>query len=257
MSDIQAAPADAPVDAPVEQAQAPAENVSTQSTPAPDVSTEVASDDMPWLMRDKFKGNSVDEIITKQAQAYPELFQKMGKYWGAPKDSDYDTAALKDFGIEADDPILDSLKPVLKDIGISDEGLKKLAAGWGDALGNMSRKMTDDMQKKMTPIDVQNVKAVDGWLKEQFTADERARIESWMADPEDFRVLNTLRALIPGRSNAAVSTGSLGGNYDTVYSIEQEKVENFQKYKTDKAYRNDLSRRERDARTREMRHNGR
>ncbi len=233
-----------------ENAQPTAADAASASEPA---ATESApQDDMSWLMRDKFKGESIEEVIKNQAKAYPEILSKMGKFWGAPKEGDYDGEALTEYGLSNDDPIFKNLSPVLKEIGISNEGVKRLAAGWQDSLKAMSSEMEANLAQTLTQEDAIAVKQVDSWLKDRFTKDEAEQIKGWITTKEDFKTLNALRTMV-APSNDVPNVQGFGQRYDSVASIEREKIENNAKYKSDPAYRRQLTMRERDARERESR----
>ena len=232
-----------------ENISTPGEHVSPGVAPTP----QSPQDDMPWLMRDKFKGGSIEEVIQNQAKAYPELFNKMGKFWGAPKEGDYDSSAIEEYGITQDDPIFKNLSPVFKEIGISNEGVKRLAAGWQDAIAAMSNEMSENLAKNLTEADAVAVGQVDGWLKETFTVEEQETIKGWTQTPADFKLLNTMRAMFGKTNNVASAAGHYGFASETVASIEAEKIANHSKYVSDMTYRRQLSQRERDARIRESR----
>lgn len=214
---------------------------------------EQAADPMAWLLRDKFKGESEADIIRQQAMAYPELQSKMGKYWGAPKDGAYDTKAVEELGFAGDDPLLKGILPALAEMGIGQEGFKKLAAAYDDSLKQMGRQIEESVQKSMTPADIENVKQVENWLK-RFGKEEQERIKSWAVTTEDFNMLNTLRALTnvaPG-NNVPAQSANYGYKYETSRDVEQEKIKNHDRYKRDSDYRNEIGRRYRDAAIREQ-----
>src|SRR5271156_4176317 len=125
------------------QAGTPEVPGSNPDAPVESGENSAPADDMPWLLRDKFKGESTDEQIRNQAMAYPELQNKMGKWWGAPKEGDYDVAALEEYGIAAEDPILSGMKNTFKEMGLSNEAVKKLAASYDDSMKGMARKMEE------------------------------------------------------------------------------------------------------------------
>lgn len=226
--------------------------VSNENASNVNPATSGASDDMPWLMRDKFKGESLEEQIRNQAMAYPELQKKMGEWWGAPKEGDYDVAALKEYGIEAEDPILVGMKSTFKEMGLSNQAIKKLAASYEDSLKSMGRKIENDLQQSMTPDLAQAAKRVEGWMG-KFSKSEQDTMKGWLQTPEDFKMLNTMIAMNPTASNNLPAQGATyGQRYETSAQVEREKIDNFVKYQKDPAYRNDISQRYRDAKTREV-----
>lgn len=217
----------------------------------PIVQEDAAQDTLPWLLRDKFKGETPEEQIRKQAMAYPELQKKMGEYWGAPKEGDYDIAALKEFGIEADDAIINGMKSTLKEMGLSNAAVKKLVASYDESLKSMGRKMEENLQKSMTPDLVQAAKRVDGYLQ-KFTKEEQETYRGWLQTPEDFKRFNTLIAMNPAGANNVPAQGSnYGLRLETSKSVEAEKIANHARYKKDPSYRAEVTARHRDALIRE------
>lgn len=209
-------------------------------------------DDMPWLLRDKFKGETTDDIVRQQAMAYPELQKKMGEWWGAPKEGDYDVAALKEYGIDPTDPILTGMKATFKEMGLSNQAIKKLAASYEDSLKGMGRKMEEDLKQAMTPDLVQAAARVEGWMG-KFSKAEQETMKGWLQTPEDFKMLNTMIAMNPTPTNNLPAQGAMYGHrYETAKQVEREKIDNFEKYKKDPAYRADVAQRYRDAVTREV-----
>jgi hypothetical protein len=211
------------------------------------------SDEMPWLLRDKFKGETLEEQIRNQAMAYPELQGKMGKWWGAPKEGDYDFDALKDYGMSGEDPIIKGMKETFKEMGLSNEAIKKLAASYDDSLKGMARSMEESLQKSMTPDLVQQAKRVDQYLS-KFTKEEQETFKGWLQTPEDFQRFNTLIAMNPNgpvSNNIPTQGSNYGFKYESSSAVENEKKTNFQRYNKDMSYRSELSQRYKDALIRE------
>ena len=224
------------------------ESEAAQSQAAP-------QDDMPWLLRDKFKGDSIEDVMKQQAMAYDELQKKMGKFWGAPKESDYDVSGLNEYGIEAQDPILQGMMPAFKEMGLSNEAVKKLAASYDDSLKSMARGMEENLQKAMTPDMVQAAQRVEGWMKKFATPDQAKTMQQWLQTPEDFKTFNNLLAHMPTAqtNNVPSQNTNYGHLYETSAQVEREKIENFAKYNKDAGYISEVARRYRDAKIRESR----
>jgi len=221
----------------------------------PNVTQPVTGDDMPWLLRDKFRGDSTEDVMKQQAKAYHDLQTKMGVWWGAPKEGDYDTASLSEYGVTADDPILNGMKATFKEMGLSNEAVKKLTAGYDDSLKSMARQMDEKLQKEMTPDLAQAAQRVDSWMNSKLDKTQQEVMKGWLQTPEDFKAFNTLIALNPSGpgNNLPAQGASYGHRYETSASVEREKIENAARYKKDAGYRNEVAQRYRDAVTREQR----
>lgn len=220
-----------------------------ESSPSP-------QDAMPWLLRDKFKGESDVDIMREQAKAYPELQNKMGKWWGAPKDSDYDMTPLKEFGFTPEDPILVGMKDTFKEMGLSNEAVKKLASSYDNSLKSMTRQMEERLQKEMTPDFAEAAKRAESWIS-KFAKPDQEIIKSWLQTKEDFKMLDTIRAMNPNINSGSMNVPAQGASYgnhryESSAQVESEKVQNFQRYNKDPAYRADVAQRYRDAKTREL-----
>jgi len=222
---------------------------------APNVTTTIDADSMPWLLRDKFKGDTPEEQIRNQAMAYPELQSKMGKWWGAPKEGDYDISALKEYGIDEQDVIFAGMKDSFKEMGLSNEAIKKIAATYDDSLKKLGRKIEEDLQKSMTPEFASAAKRVEGYIQ-KFPKEKQEQMKAWLQTPEDFAAFNQLIAMNPtGATGSGMNLPSQGATYgqkfETSRIVEAEKIANHGKYKKDPAYRADVAQRMRDALIRE------
>lgn len=219
----------------------------------PDVPSNIV-DDMPWLLRDKFKGESLDDVIKQQAMAYPELQSKMGAWWGAPKEGDYDTSTLSEHGISADDPIFANMKSTFKEMGLSNAAVKKLAASYDESLKAMVHHEETRLQSEMTPELAQKAQRVEGWMQ-KFGKAEQDTIKGWLQTKQDFDMMNILIAMNPNVTSPANNVPTQGGNhgyrYESASEVEREKINNLKRYQSDQEYRNQVAQRYRDAKSRE------
>lgn len=217
--------------------------------PAP-VEEPVAEPVTPdWFMKDKYK------TIEDQAKARFDLEKLMGKNWGAPKD-DYVVEGIE--GITANDPLLEHLKPHLKELGLSQNGFASLVKSYQDANIAMAKKIEAEVAETLTKTEAMTVQAVDKWLQNSFSDADRKTIQSWIMSVDDFKILNSVRLMMPGNSSVPSSTGNNAVKFESTAEVTNEKT----KYRTevsqglrvaDKNHENQLQQRWRDAYQREDR----
>lgn len=214
--------------------------------PAKEEAKPVEATTPEWFMKDKYK------TIEDQAKARYDLEKLMGKNWGAPKD-DYTIEGIE--GIKADDPLLSHLKPMLKELGLSQNGFASLVKGYQDANIKMAEAIEKQVTETLLKTDAMTVQAVDKWLHEAFDDDARRTIQSWITSVDDFKILNNIRALLPASTNVPSSTGN-AAHFESMQEVENEKV----KYRKEVAeglrvkdtnFENQLQQRWKDAFTRE------
>ena len=244
----QAEPVQAEPEAPKEETP----KLWSEDKPEPEAKKE-SFEEMPWLMRDKFKGETEAEIVAAQAKAYSDLSKKMGKFWGAPKDGEYSLEGLEEIGITKEDPVLKHLTPELKDLGLSNDGLHQLAKSYSKAVNSMAEEMSANLAKELTASDANTVQVVDGWLKDNFTQQERDKVKSWIQSVDDFKILNSIRARMPSSSNVPSHSSDYGSKFESSRDVESEKIDNFKRFNSDQNYRNHINQRLKDAFQREKR----
>ncbi len=200
-----------------------------------------------WFMKDKYK------TIEDQAKAQYEMRKLIGPVWGPPKD-DYKMEGIE--GINPNDPVLNHLKPELKEMGLSQEGFERLINKYQTAQIEEAKSMESELKKTLTQKDAAAITEVDSWLKESFTQEDAETMRSWIVNEKDFHLLRTLKALIPGKSNVPSMMHSDAVQFESVKQIEQEKVKYLNEVKMglraeDKNHWERLNMRFRDAYTRE------
>lgn len=200
---------------------APAEPVNTAPEPA-QTSDAPAPEALPdWFMKDKFKD------MSEQARAYSELSKKMGKYWGVKPDSDYALDSIE--GITPDDPMLNNLKPVLKEIGLSQEGFNTLVNGYKQATQSMVKQLEEKLKAELTPEEARTIQEVDSWIKTHFEEADQGVMRSWIVDKKDFGILNKIKSMIPKQASIPSTTSSSTVTFETVKQVQNELV----KYKSE------------------------
>jgi hypothetical protein len=201
-----------------------------------------------WFMKDKYK------TIEDQAKARYDLEKLMGKNWGAPKD-DYSTEGLE--GISATDPLLEHIKPHLKELGLSQNGFAALMKGYTQAQLAMAEKIEAEVTETLTKTEAMTVQAVDKWLQSAFSENDRKTIQSWIVSVDDFRLLNNLRLMLPSPSSVPSSTAGNAVKFESSKEVTQEKIKYRQEVSqglrvADKNFENELQQRFRDAAQREQ-----
>ena len=243
----------APTEAPAntDAAPPPASTEPTKLWSEPDANKDAAAPketSMPdWFMKDKYK------TIEDQAKAQYDMQKLMGKNWGAPKD-DYTIDGIE--GIVKDDPLLSHLKPHLKELGLSQDGFASLVKGYQTAQIAMADKMAAEVAETLTKTEHQAVQSVDRWLQEAFSEEDRKTVQSWILSVNDFKILNTVRLMMPTGSSVPSSTANNGVKFESTGEVDNEKIKYRKEVSTgirvaDKNFENELQGRWRDAYKRE------
>lgn len=218
-----------------------------EATPVP------APGEPDWFMKDKFK--SIDD----QAKSYKELSTKMGKYWGSPEES-YSIDGME--GVEANDPLIESLMPALKEMGISQGGFKHLVDQYFQANSKMVQGMEAELKKVLTTTDVHTFQQVDKWMNDTMSKEEQDHIKNnWLMSPQDFKMFNNLRLMAAPSTNVPNQTGN-AAQFESSKEVENDKITYRKEIRAgtrvaDKNHENQLASRFRDAVARELRQKGR
>ena len=245
-----------PVAAPQEDTIAPDPGAVPPATAAP-TDAEPAPAAAPatpdWLMTDKFK------TAEDQARGYKELSSKMGKYWGSPQEN-YSIEGME--GVEANDPLIESIMPALKEMGISQDGFKHLVDQYFQANSKMVQGMEAELKKVLTTTDVHTFQQVDKWMNDTMSKEEQDHIKNnWLMSPQDFKMFNNLRLMAAPSTNVPNQTGN-AAQFESSKEVENDKITYRKELKSgtrvaDKNHENQLASRYRDAVAREIRQKGR
>lgn len=201
-----------------------------------------------WFMKDKYK--SVEE----QARAAFELQKKMGKFWGSPTEN-YNVEAIE--GLQKDDPLLENLMPALKEIGLSQEGFSHLVKQYQEANIQMMKKLEDQLKEELTTKDAHTYQEINKWMNENLTPEEIKQIQNnWLMTPADFKMFNQLRLMAAPSTNVPNSSSTT--QFESSKEVENDKIKYRKEVNQglrvpDKNYENELARRFKDARSRELR----
>lgn len=215
--------------------------------------TEPEKETPDWFMKDKFK--TVDD----QAKSYKELASKMGKYWGSPAEG-YKVDGMD--GIEANDPLIASLTPALKEMGLSQEGFQNLVGQYMNANKAMMGDMEAELKKTLTTTDAHTYQAITKWMEDSLSPEESAQIKNnWLMTADDFKLFNSLRLMLAPSTNVPSAQGN-GVKYESSNEVTNEKIKYKKEVKagtrvTDKNFENSLASRFRDAAAREQRNKAR
>lgn len=206
-----------------------------------------------WFMKDKYKS------IEEQAKSAFELQKKMGKNWGAPT-GDYSIDGLE--GVAKDDPLVANLMPALKDIGLSQEGFKNLVTQYQEANVNMMKEFEENLKQELTQNDAATYNDVDKWMQSNLTPEERTQVQNnWLMSAADFKLFNHLRLMAAPSTNVPSSSTGEAVRFESSREVENDKIKYRKEVKQkirveDKNYEDELARRFRDSRGRELRGKG-
>jgi hypothetical protein len=202
-----------------------------------------------WFMKDKYK--SVEE----QAKSAFELQKKMGKYWGSPQDK-YSVEGME--GIDKNDPLIENLSPVLKEMGISQEGFKHLVNEYMNANSKMVQSMEEELKKTLTTTDAHTYNSINKWMAENLTKEESDMVKNnWLMSAADFKLFNQLR-LMAAPSTSVPNSATNAVQFESSQAVENDKIKYKKELRAgsrvqDKNYENELAARFRDAIARELR----
>lgn len=198
----------------------------------------------PIKIQDKFKGD-----LSKQAQAYNELESRFGGFVGAPEE--YDLSAIEKHGIQLDPEGQETLQLIEmgKENKVSQEFMNKLLDTYGARLSQVQSQF-----KKPTNVEIASqmgdegkdiFDAMDKFVSENFTDDEKKTIEGMVASPECVHVLNKMRKMTVGKTQINLPNPGETRNLtkdprESVEAIQHEMIENAKKFKTNPAYQKEL-----------------
>lgn len=226
------------------------ENTQQESTQETPPEAEPEPEHPEWFMKDKYKS------IEEQARSAFELQKKMGKNWGPPSEN-YSVEGIE--GLSQDDPLVANLMPALKDIGLSQEGFKHLVTQYQEANINMMKTFESDLKKELTENDAATYNAVDKWMQDNLTTEEKAQVQNgWLMSAADFKLFNHLRLMAAPSTSVPSSTTGQAVRYESSTEVENDKIKYRKEVKqnirvADKNYENELAQRFRDSRARELR----
>lgn len=205
-------------------------------------------DDLPgkgekpeWL-KDKYNGN-----IMKQAKAYADAEKRLGAFVGAPDAYNLDAIneAAKDINISFEEnESLNKFLDFAKKNNASQEFVTEALKFYAEDI----RAKTHTKEQIMNDLGEHSQQIVGNlanWLKEDFTDEEIAVINSMATSADQVKLLDKMRVL--ARDNKIVNQQRSIAPQDaqqfaktqkrSVYDIQQEIESNFQKYSEDSIYR--------------------
>jgi len=218
---------------------------SPPAAPAPPSAPENKAPD--WFMADKYTS------IEEQARAQYDMQNKIGKHWCPPKD-DYLIEGID--GIKIDDPVVAHMKPLFKEIGLSQEGFNTILKGHQDAYSSVIKAQEEAFQKGMTPERAARINEVNKIISERLPPAIAEKAKEWVTSHEDFDALDYFVKQMPQSTNVPSSTNAAATRFESTKDVEADKVKYLNEIKAglkveDKTYRNQLNQRFADAWKRE------
>jgi len=190
----------------------------------------------PWL-KEKYK------TVSQQAAAYSELEKKLGESRGAPKDGYKFDDSLKD--LDAQDPMLQKFLPKFQELNMSQDAVNKLVSEWVDYKSTFATvDFKAEMKKLGTDLEAKEMIDVNTqWMKNNFSSDILETVSSWIQTASDLKALNSMRTGQSMSRSPSASDMKQNITYDSLKNIKSEKMNNWQKYQDDQAYRDSLNER--------------
>lgn len=231
---------------PSSNSETPPDDINPDSVDADDKKEPETPD---WFMKDKFKS------VEDQAKSYKELTTKMGKFWGTPSEG-YKVEGME--GIEANDPLISSLTPALKEMGVSQEGFHHLVNQYMEANKAMMSQMEADLKQTLTTTDAHTYQSIEKWMNDSLTPEEATQIKNnWLMTADDFHLFNNLRLMLAPSTNVP-NNPMHAVKYESSNEVTNEKIKYKKELKAgsrvqDKNFENELASRFRDAAAREQR----
>ncbi len=242
------------------EASAPQTIFDQTESPTPETTTDTQGNEQPvgqWWLDDGIqgKGDRPEYLqqkfskITDQAKAYNELQKKFGEFKGAPES--YDLNKLPEH-IQKDSPLIQNYAKIFKEMNLSQEGFERVVNEFVKTQEEFSQVKPQEILKELGPTGNEVIGRVGNWIKNNFSAEEQARMKAWSMEAKDILLLDKLRASTPiSRAPTNNELQGMGYGYETSKAVEAEKAANWDKYKSNPAYASEISRRYQDALMRE------
>ena len=184
--------------------------------------------DRPTWLPDKYK------TVADLAKSNAELERKLGT---TPEEYDFSKAKF----IDPDYVPFQEFNKFAKEKRVPKEVMDKLNDTLNKYVDEFSTDRTEEM-KKLGDNAEERVKTLDNWAKANLSKDSYEALTNKMTNAESIKALEELRGKmmsntpqVPAGNNGAVH------NSATLEDIKLELSNNLQKYKTDTAYRKDIS----------------
>lgn len=234
----------------VDQVQSEVDTPEASNEPTWGWSDELPGDgDKPeWFIDSKYK------TVADQAKGYKELqsefSKKVGAFTGAPEE--YEVALPEDlvlpegveWALEADDPLIGALAPVMKEMQVSQEGFNQLVKTYIEyEAGKEAAAMAEEEERatrelSSIPEGAKRVSDVSAWAKANLSEGDFEAFKSTLTDSNALQMYENMIKLtrnskIPDTQGNV--TGVTREELDAMYQAKDESGQN--KYATDKKYR--------------------
>lgn len=202
------------------------DNSATEPTWWLDDKTPGAGDRPEWLA-EKFKSAS------DMAKSYSELEKRFGS---APKE--YDLSKGSQWA-DAENQHLKGLLDFAKSKGVSQDIMDKMLESVGSYIGEYI--IDEDKEREKLGDDANDrIALLENWAEANFSKETFQALSDSITTAEGFKALEEVRNKMLGNNTKVPTENENPGSADTEQSLQQEIIDNFEKYNTDTAYRKSL-----------------
>lgn len=206
--------------------------------------TETATDaPSEWFWAEGIKGEGPRpdylpekfSSVSDAAKARAELEKKLGAFTGAP-----DTYSVEHLGLDPEQHTLKELIGLSKELNMSQEGFDKLIS---KLMGAQEAEKTVSLDEEIATLgeEGQRLKRqYEHFTKNNLQPEELELVSGWIKTPNDMKVFNELVKGVYGKRIPTDNSAYLAGTNDTEESIRSEISANLERYRNDKAFREDI-----------------
>ncbi len=205
----------------------------------------------PWYLADGVVGQGVKpeyllekySSVDAQAQGYKEIFDKLSAHQGAPVE--YNLDFIKETGVEIDpnQPQFKEFMELSKEENISQKYFQQAISKYIE-LEKVRTPNLEEERAKLGPDGAETMNTIRQWAINNMPADEAQALCYMAVSAAGVRALDRLRnnsqpSSIPTDATKIPKPVAL----NTVAQLNQEMVDNYDKYKADANYRAEYSKR--------------
>lgn len=173
--------------------------------------------------------------VSDAAKARAELEKKLGAFTGAPE-----TYSVEHLGLDPEQHTLKELIGLSKELNMSQSGFDKLIS---KLMGAQEAEKTVSLEDEILALgeDGQRQKRqFEHFTKNNLQPEELELVSGWIKSANDMKVFNELVKGVYGKRIPTDNSMYLAGTNDTEESVRNEMSANLDRYKNDKAYREDI-----------------
>ncbi len=208
-------------------------------------------EDAPWYLAEGVVGQGVKpeyllekySSVDAQAQGYKEIFDKLSAHQGAP--TEYNLDFIKESGVEIDpnQPQFKEFMELSKEENISQKYFQQAISKYIE-LEKVRTPNMEEERAKLGPDGAETMNTIRQWAINTLPADEAQALCYMAVSAAGVRALDKLRngsqpSSIPTDATKIPKPVAL----NTVAQLQQEMVDNLNKYNTDANYRAEYSKR--------------